>query len=132
MGTNLVLPDFAMSCFSISLIFLVDVLSSQFYLMLAPEFLGVLSSFFNFHTDIDDEEEEGNSQLSYTNFATPAQNTSKLPSGPGSSPAVKMASAQQAISKAAPEQIVAPAGTLALNCKIYAIEVILWNGTCLH
>jgi hypothetical protein len=101
--------------------------------MLAPEFLGVLSTFFNFHPDEDDGDEDEDVESADIVFATPTRqnNTDQRASiqqkqiqsgGSGNSPNKILATTQLA----KPEQIIPPAaaaGTLTLNCKIYAIEV---------
>jgi hypothetical protein len=105
--------------------------------MLAPEFLGVLSSFFTLRPDEDDEQEMEMLQSSNPHaeslFATPAtaggsNKTLLMPKettgGGAASSSAKIASPQQTLAKAVPEQIAQQAaGTLTLNCKIYAIEV---------
>jgi hypothetical protein len=90
--------------------------------MLAPEFLGVLSSFFNFHSDEFDEEDPVQLTSDSTILATPPNNRASLvpQTGTGGS----TSKIEHALAKATPEHVVnQPTGSLTLNCKIYSIEV---------
>uniref|UniRef100_A0A1I8B4S6 FSA_C domain-containing protein n=1 Tax=Meloidogyne hapla TaxID=6305 RepID=A0A1I8B4S6_MELHA len=99
----------------------VDLLSSKFFLMLAPEFLGVLSTFFILKPDEEDDEKNGPSEL----FLTPNSNNSKLALSKQYVSTSSMAK-QALATKGTPEQSTfEPPGTLTLNCKVYAIEIIL-------
>jgi hypothetical protein len=99
--------------------------------MLAPEFLGVLSTFFILKPDDEDDDEinNGPSEL----FLTPNVSSNKL--APISKQYVSSSSmAKRALTttkggiSTTEQQINSnfePSGTLTLNCKVYAIEIIL-------
>nr|CAD2162862.1 unnamed protein product [Meloidogyne enterolobii] len=100
----------------------VDLLSSKFFLMLAPEFLGVLSTFFILKPDEDVDEKTGPSEL----FLTPNSSSNKLALSKqyvSTSSVAKQALATKG--SPAEQSTFEPPGTLTLNCKVYAIEIIL-------
>uniref|UniRef100_A0A1I8B1M2 DUF3168 domain-containing protein n=1 Tax=Meloidogyne hapla TaxID=6305 RepID=A0A1I8B1M2_MELHA len=87
--------------------------------MLAPEFL-VLSTFFILKPDEENDAKNGPSEL----FLTPNSN-SKLALSKQYVSTSSMAK-QALATKGTPEQSTfEPPGTLTLNCKVYAIEIIL-------